>query len=105
MTQEIVQALDSLRRMLLDVETEIGRNVCADPVIDIILLVAVENARGRFPTMNETILASGAGTDTTRRFVDVLIAREALFKGEKGGLIVKPRIRDILQNGLARVRD
>lgn len=105
MTQEIVQALDSLRRMLLDVETKIGRNVCADPVIDIILLVAVENARGRFPTLPETILASAAGTDTTRRFIDVLVAREALFKGDKGGLNVNPRILDILQNGLARVRD
>jgi hypothetical protein len=104
-TQEKPLVLEALRRLLLDVETEIGRNVCADPVIDIILLVAVENARGRFPTVTEAILAAGSATETTRRFVDVLIARQALIKGDQGGLSVSPRILAILNGGLARVCD
>lgn len=98
-------ALENLRRLLLMVEAEIGRSVCADPVIDIILLIAVENARGRYPTVTETILAAGAATETTRRFVDLLVARKALSKGEHGGLTVSPRIVDILESGLQRNGD
>lgn len=105
MTLETVLTLESLRRMLLEVETEIGRNVCADPVIDIILLVAVDNARGRFPTVTEAILACGAATDTTRRFVEVLVTRQALVEAEDGGLMVSPRIHAILEGGLSRIRN
>lgn len=103
MTNDGAPALEKLRALLLEVESEIGRNVCADPVIDIILTVAVDNARGRFPTVNETILAAGAASETTRRFVNVLIKRQTLIKGDNGGLVVNPRIQSILATGLTQV--
>lgn len=97
---ECLYALEKLRKLLLEIEHQIGRNVCADPVIDIILAIAIDNARGRAPSIAEAILASGSTTDTTRRFVDVLIARNVLRNESNGGLTLHPRLQATLDAGL-----
>ena len=95
MTDLSTTRIDQFRAAFLRLEGAIGRDVCADPVLDIILMIASENARERYPTINEVLLAVGAPRETARRFIEALLSRKTLAQFEgSSGLCLSEKTKD-----------
>lgn len=102
MTAGPLHTFEELRALFLRIEFAIGRDVCADPVMDIVLMIASENARGRYPTANEVLLAVGAPRDTAKRFIDALLNRNTLvFHEGRNGLALGSEIRKRVEAALS----